>query len=250
MLSFIDEWTRFAIVFLLKTKDETAACWEKFKAYVERLHGVKILELRCDNGGEYINDYLKESLDSDGIILTTTQPYLPQQNGIAERYNYTLFNQVRAIKHGGKISDEKSKKLSGELVSTVNYLRNLTPSSAIQNKTPYELWNNRPPTVDHLRTIWSECYMHVPKKHRKGALAARARGPLRLIGYTVAQQKVDLIVFTMNQLTKFTNLGMSRSMNQIMFRPMKRRMLTPMWSIVWSGYYSVVLTIWGRMSTW
>ena len=52
ILSFIDEHSRFAIVYLIKTKDETVAKWRIYKAYVERLHNTKIKEIKeiwCDN---------------------------------------------------------------------------------------------------------------------------------------------------------------------------------------------------------
>ena len=63
------------------------------------------------------------------------------------------------------------KHLWGELVITVNYLRQRTPSSAIQHKTPYELWFGSKPDINNLRILWSDAYMHIPKPHRNGKLS-------------------------------------------------------------------------------
>ena len=178
IVSFIDEYSRFAFIYCISTKDEVAAKFVDFKTQVETLHRATITELRCDNGGEYINDSLGRQLRSAGTQLRPTQPYSPQQNGLAERYNQTLMNQVRAILH----SSGAPKHLWGELVQTVNYLRHRTPSTAIQGKTPYELWYGTKPSIEHLRVLWSDAYMHIPRQRRRGKLAARAR-KVKLIGY-------------------------------------------------------------------
>ena len=62
LITFIDEYSHFAFVYLLKTKDEAAIKYTEFCAYVENFHHTKIIELRCDNGGEFINRYLEQKL--------------------------------------------------------------------------------------------------------------------------------------------------------------------------------------------
>lgn len=44
------------------------------------------------------------------------------------------------------------KKWWPEIVKTVNYLRNLSPSS-VTEKTPYERWYSNKPNLSHLRII-------------------------------------------------------------------------------------------------
>src|SRR5271163_2661281 len=48
-------------------------------------------------------------------------------------------------------------------------------------RSPFELWHGRKPSVDHLRIIWSDAYMHISKSKRT-KLAQRAK-KLKLIGY-------------------------------------------------------------------
>jgi len=182
LLTFIDEYSRFATVYPIQKKSEVHAKWNEFKAQAERMHACTILEIRADNGGEYVSTEWKEALKKDGIRMIPTQPHSPQQNGIAESYNRVLFENVRCMKHQGKIRDD----LWGELAPTACHLRNLTPMEKLNWKAPYEVWTDRDatPLIEGLRTIWSEAYVHIPKtKTRKGALAKRADGPFRLIGY-------------------------------------------------------------------
>lgn len=58
----------------------------------------------------------------------------------------------------------------GEAVLCVVYIRNRCPLTAINNKSPYELWCNCP-VVQHFRVFDSPCYSLIPKQqhHKLGA---------------------------------------------------------------------------------
>jgi len=187
-LVLIDEFTRFGTVIMLKSKKEAVDALKKYKARVEKLHNETILEFRCDNGGEFINDTLAEFLEAEGIVLTTSQAYSPQQNGIAERYNGVIWETIRSLKHQGNIRDD----LWGELALTAAHLRNLTPMAKLNWRTPWEMWHAQAPDahIQQLRTIWSEAFIHLPqstKRKTRGSLKARGAGPYRLLGYDVAK---------------------------------------------------------------
>jgi transposase InsO family protein len=57
----------------------------------------KIKKFHSDNGGEYMNKTFKEFCAKHGIIMQTTAPYSPAQNGIAEGLNRTLLEHARAL---------------------------------------------------------------------------------------------------------------------------------------------------------
>ena len=54
----------------------------------------KIQTLRSDNGGEFVNQDLKQHLDDHGITHQTTCPYTPHQNRVAERKSHHLLEVI------------------------------------------------------------------------------------------------------------------------------------------------------------
>jgi transposase InsO family protein len=96
-MTFIDDYTRFCYVYLLKTKDEALHYFKACKAEVENQLERKIKRLRSDRGGEYFSSEFTEFCMEHGIIHERTPPYSPQSNGIAERKNRTLTELVNAM---------------------------------------------------------------------------------------------------------------------------------------------------------
>jgi len=54
-VSFIDGFSRFRAVYLLKRKSETIAAFKQFKAWAENVTGQRMGSLRDDKGGEYMS---------------------------------------------------------------------------------------------------------------------------------------------------------------------------------------------------
>jgi hypothetical protein len=46
------------------------------------------------------------------------------------------------------------------------YLVNRSPSSALDDKTPHEVWSGKKPSLQHLRVFGCDAYVHVPKENR------------------------------------------------------------------------------------
>ena len=104
-------------------------------------------------------------------------PKTPQQNGVAERMNRTLVEAVRSM-----LSDAKLPKCFwAEALATAVYLRNRSPTNAVQGKTPHEAWTNEKPSVDHLKVFGCLCYSHVAKDERQ-KLDVKARRCI-MLGY-------------------------------------------------------------------
>lgn len=105
--------------------------------------------LRSDNGSEYKSSELQSYLLSAGIKHQTTVCYTPQQNGVAERLNRTLVEMVRCM----LIESGLPQSLWCEALNTATYIRNRCPTEVLKNKTPYECWFGKKPTIAHLRTF-------------------------------------------------------------------------------------------------
>ncbi|KAL2610802.1 hypothetical protein R1flu_022494 [Riccia fluitans] len=58
------------------------------------------------------------------------------------------------------------QELWAEVVNTVAYLVNLSPYSAVQLKTPFELWHNRVPDNSKLLVFGYDAYAHTPKENQ------------------------------------------------------------------------------------
>ena len=58
-------------------------------------------------------------------------------------------------------------KFWAEALSTAVYLRNRSPTKAVEDKTPYEAWSGDRPNVKHLRVFGCIAYAHVLKDERK-----------------------------------------------------------------------------------
>ncbi len=54
-ISFIDDYTRFTILYFLKAKSGSFKAFENYKAYVENHCQLKVATIRTDNGGEYFS---------------------------------------------------------------------------------------------------------------------------------------------------------------------------------------------------
>ena len=44
------------------------------------------------------------------------------------------------------------------------YLVNISPSLALEDKTPQEVWTSKKPSLSHLRVFGCDAYVHVPKE--------------------------------------------------------------------------------------
>ncbi|KRX38752.1 Retrovirus-related Pol polyprotein from transposon TNT 1-94 [Trichinella murrelli] len=151
MMTLIDDYSRFTVVYLLKTKDEAV---DRIKDYVATLHtkfGRNPATLRTDNGRE-----------EKGIEHQFSAPYTPQQNGAAERKNRALVEMAKCMLTDAKLPE----RFWDETVCTAAYLQNRLPSRSIL-KTPFELGTGIKPNVDHIRIFGSKAYSYIPKQKRR-----------------------------------------------------------------------------------
>ncbi|CAI7906683.1 unnamed protein product [Closterium sp. NIES-54] len=97
-LTIVDEHTHAVWVYPLKTKKEVAAAVLKewmSRAQRESEHKVKVI--RTDNEGEFIGNKFEAVLKKKGYQHQLIVPYNLQQNGMAERFNWTLQEGARTI---------------------------------------------------------------------------------------------------------------------------------------------------------
>lgn len=88
--------------------------------------------LRSDNGGEYVKYNFQKYLKENGICHQTTDPYSPQQNGVAERANRMIMEKVRCMLQDAGLD----KQYWAEAVNTAVYIKTM----AVKGCTPEEKW--------------------------------------------------------------------------------------------------------------
>ncbi|KAH9703677.1 hypothetical protein KPL70_011177 [Citrus sinensis] len=173
-LSFIDDYSRKVWVYTLKSKDQVFDKFKEWKMLVENQTGKKLKKLRTDNGLEFCNQRFEKYCAEEGVVRHITVRLTPQQNGLAERMNRTLMERVRCM----LVQTNLPKSLWAEILLTACYLVNLSPSSAIEFKTPYKRWTGQPANYGDLKVFGCTAYMHISQ----GKLAPRALKGI-FIGY-------------------------------------------------------------------
>lgn len=163
LLTFTDDFTRKTFGYMLKSKSEVFSKFVEFKSLVENQTGLKIKSFRSDNGTEFVNHDMTQFFKENGIVHQTTVPYTPQQNGVSERVNRTVVEKARSMLQDSGLP----RAYWGEAVSTAIYLKNLSPTQALNNRIPEEMWTGKKVNLHHLRVFGCEAHVLIPKEKRK-----------------------------------------------------------------------------------
>ena len=158
-----DDYSRMSWVYFMKNKSEAFENFKNFKAMVEKQSEKSIKVLRTDRGGEFCSNEFNHFCETNGIRRELTAPYTPEQNGVAERKNRTVVEMARSMLKAKHLPNS----LWAEAVATAVFLLNLSPTKAVQNRTPYEAWGGTKPTVSHLKVFGCVAYALVSSQHRR-----------------------------------------------------------------------------------
>lgn len=195
MLTFTDDYSRFTQVYFLKAKSEFFVHLQNFVTLVENQLNFKIKAIRSDNAMEYKDKKVQQYLMEKGIRWQSSCPYTPQQNGVAERKNRTIVEKARTI-----LSEASApKKLWAEASYTANYLINRSPSKALLNTTPFEMWSGKRPDLSHLKVFGCIAMVHIPKEQRK-KWDEKSKTKV-FVGYAETQKGYRLFDSSSNKIT-------------------------------------------------
>lgn len=162
-VTFIDDYSRKAFVFTMKSKSEVFAKFVQFKKFVENQLEKTIKIYRSDNGSEYVNNDFQQFCIASGIKIEKSAPYSPQQNGVAERMNRTIIEKVRCMLFDANMS----KGFWAEAVHASVDIINILPNSANNNKSPNEIWFGRTPNIDMIRLFGCKAMVMIPQEKRR-----------------------------------------------------------------------------------
>jgi transposase InsO family protein len=92
-LVIVDDYSRFTWVFFLQEKSQTQETLKGFLRRAQNEFGLRIKKIRSDNRTEFKNSQIEGFLEEEGIKHESSSPYIPQQNGVVERKNRTLWQE-------------------------------------------------------------------------------------------------------------------------------------------------------------
>ena len=107
----------------------------------------KIKCLHLDRGGEYLSNEFSAHLKLAGTIRKLTIHDTPKHNGVSERLNCTIMDEVQAMLHESRMP----KFLWAEAVAHAIYLKNRIWTCTIGYTTPYRILYGHKPNIGNLQ---------------------------------------------------------------------------------------------------
>ena len=130
VMVIVDDHSRYTWGYFLRAKSDAPRFFKEWLTKIERLTDRKLKVVRSDNGGEYTSLLFEKYLTDLGIDHQTTAPYTSQQNGVAERTNRTIVETTIALMYSERLPID----LWAEVMDTVVYLKNRSPSRALRDQ--------------------------------------------------------------------------------------------------------------------
>ncbi|KAM0002197.1 putative RNA-directed DNA polymerase [Helianthus debilis subsp. tardiflorus] len=224
-LTIVDDFSRNVWVFLLKHKHEAGNCLIEFHKMVQVQFEKNIKRIRCDNGGEFVSNKMLDFYAKNGIMLETTCPYTPQQNGVVERKHRHLLETARALKFEANLPT----RFWGECVLTATHIINRIPSDVINGKTPYELLHDKLPSYEHLKVFGCLAYYlntetHGDKFEMRGRPGTFLGYPPGTKGYKIYDLQLKKIFITRHvkfyeDVFPFTKVDIPKNEEEIFVMP-------------------------------
>lgn len=198
-VSVIDDFSRKAAIYPMKEKSEVCEILKRHIIRVENFLDRKIKTFRTDNGGEYTSRILENFFKSKGIEHEFTNPYTPQQNGVAERFNQTVANGACTILNESGLHESFWPEAMNYFTYTWNRL-----CHANQTKTPFELFGGFKPSVRHLRPFGIVSYVGIPRENRTKLQPKAKKG--YLVGYAFKTRGYRIWVPDSNKIVETINV--------------------------------------------
>ena len=132
-ITFVDAFSRFTWIYLLKSKAENFTVFQKFKAMAEFQFNSKIKNLQIDRGGEFRP--LAPFLAGCGIKHRLICPHIHHQNGVAERKHRHIVELGLTLLHHASLP----LKFWDFAFTTTVYFINRLPTTSLNFSVPYHV---------------------------------------------------------------------------------------------------------------
>jgi hypothetical protein len=161
-VSFINEYSKFTWIYLLKHKSEVFEKFHLFQQHVERLLNGKIVVVQTDWDGQY--QRLNLFFSRIGISHLVSCPHTHQQNGAAEqKHRHVVEVGLSLLSHVSM-----PQKFWDEAYLAIVFLINRLPSHVINMETHMERLFHRKPDYSFIKTFGCACWpnLHPYNTHK------------------------------------------------------------------------------------
>ncbi|GFU23408.1 retrovirus-related Pol polyprotein from transposon TNT 1-94 [Trichonephila clavipes] len=211
-LSIIDDYSRKVTVFPIRNKSDVFHTFIRFQKRAERFLSKKVIAVRTDGGLEFCNKDMDNFLTELGIKHEVTNSYTPEMNAVAERFNLTALDGIKTLLK----SSEVPHKFWGEALLCFTYAWNRICHKD-SNKTSFEKYSGRKPSVLHLKPFGCLAYAGVPKQIRKKKFDMRAKIGI-MMGYAQRTKGYRIWLIDENKLVETINVRFDENKRGINFR--------------------------------
>jgi histone deacetylase 1/2 len=151
-ITFIDAYSRYTWIYLLKAKSDAFIIFKQFKTMAELQLGHSLKTLQTDWGGEFrpFTSYLTDH----GIIHRLICPHTHHQNGVVER------KHRHVVDLGLTLLSQASFPITywDHAFLTAVHLINRLPTASLSFKIPYTILFNKNPDFTFFRVFGCACF--------------------------------------------------------------------------------------------
>nr|GFC08943.1 retrovirus-related Pol polyprotein from transposon TNT 1-94 [Tanacetum cinerariifolium] len=155
VLVIVDDFSRYTWTHFLRSKVETPEVLIDFLRLVQRGLQAQVRVVRTDKGTEFLNQTLHAYFAAEGIQHQTSVARTPEQNGVVERRNRTLVEAARTMLSAAKVP----LFFWAKAIATSCFTQNRSLVIPRHEKTPYQIINERKPSVKFFHIFVSVCYI-------------------------------------------------------------------------------------------
>ena len=169
--------TRKRFGFFLAHKSDVADKIDELRLIISTLGG-RMQFIKSDNGGEFVSATLRRYFLEHAIMVETTSPHTPSQNGVAERTNRTVCESAVAMMLAANVPHN----LWSYAIQHAIYLLDRLPTKATHMATTaFVETYGYIPDISHLRTFGCDAFAYIQEGQRT-SFGPRAEKGL-MLGY-------------------------------------------------------------------
>lgn len=129
-ISFIDDFSRFTCVSLLKQKSDATETISIIITAAEKVNTHTVQQFQSDDEGEYVNSCLQNLFTEKGIKHETSVAHSYESNGVTKCFKCTILELLRTV----GVNSKFPRNLLGQAVAMLTHVKNLLPHSTLLNQ--------------------------------------------------------------------------------------------------------------------